>query len=198
MRHKGTDKNETRQKMLDAASCSFRKFGYAGVGVDALSKAAGVTSGAFYAHFGSKDGAFNASLSTGLDEVIVGITHLQNTHGTAWVKAFADYYLGKQHQQDLGTGCAMATLTAEVVRFGPEVRGIFEEKMTLIAGLVASGLAGGSEDDRSARAWAMLSVLIGGLNVVRAVKSPNIIEEISAAIKAAAIKAAGRARATSK
>ena len=196
MRHKGIDKNETRQKMLNAASCGFRKYGYAGIGVDALSKAAGVTSGAFYSHFGSKDGAFNVSLATGLDEVIVGVPIFQSEHGTDWVKAFTEYYLGKPHQNDLESGCAMATLTPEVVRFGPEVQEIFEKKMTIIAGLFASGLAGSSDEDRLARAWSTLSVLIGGVNVARAMKSPEVSEEIAAAIKTAAIKTAGRTRAT--
>lgn len=195
MRHKGIDKNETRQKMLEAASCGFRKHGYAGIGVDALSKAAGVTSGAFYAHFGSKDGAFSASLVSGLDEVIEAVPTFQNEHGIGWVKAFAEYYLGTQHQNDRESGCAMATLTSEVVRFGPEVQEIFENKMTVIASLVASGLAGGSNEDRLARAWSLLSVLIGGINIARAMMSPQASAEIATAIKSAAIKAAGRTRA---
>ena len=41
----------------------------------------------------------------------------------------------------------------------------------------------------------MLSVLIGGLNVARAVKSRKAADEIAEAVKAAAIKAAGRTRA---
>jgi AcrR family transcriptional regulator len=196
MRHKGIDKEETRQKMLKAASCGFRKHGYAGIGVDGLSKAAGVTSGAFYSHFGSKDGAFTVVLAAGLDEVIEGVPRFQAEHGANWVEAFAEYYLGKAHRSDLESGCAMATLAPEVVRFGSEVQGIFEEKMIAIAGLIAHGLAGASDEDRLARAWSMLGVLIGGINVARAMKSSKVSEEIAVAITAAAIKAAGRARAT--
>lgn len=195
MRHKGIGKEETRQRILEAASCGFRKHGYAGIGVDGLSKAASVTSGAFYSHFGSKDGAFNEALAVGLGEVIEGVSIFQAEHGTDWVKAFAEYYLGEPHRNDLESGCAMATLTPEVVRFGSEVQGIFEEKMTIIAGLVARGLAGNSEEDRLARAWSMLGVLIGGLNVARAMKSSNGSDEVAAAITAAAVKAAGRTRA---
>ena len=54
MRHKGVDKETTRRKVTEAAGRKFRKHGYAGVGIDALAKAAGVTSGAIYGHFGSK------------------------------------------------------------------------------------------------------------------------------------------------
>ena len=195
MRHKGVGKEETLRKMLDATGRGFRKHGYAGIGVDGLAKAAGVTSGAFYAYFGSKDGAFEAALAAGLDELIDGVPRFQSEHGAEWVKAFAEYYLGKPHRSDLACGCAMATLTPEVVRFGTEVHGIFENKMTVIADLVTRGLAGGSDEDRRARAWSMLGVLIGGINVARAMKSAKVSEEVAVAIKTAAIKTAGRTRA---
>ena len=104
MTEKPTKKEQTRERMLDAASQSFRAHGYAGVGVDSIAKAAGVTSGAFYAHLGSKDGAFRAALERGLDEVIVAIPQFQNEHGSKWVEAFADYYLGKAHRDDLACG----------------------------------------------------------------------------------------------
>lgn len=191
MRHKGVDKEETRQRILEAASCGFRKFGFAGIGVDGLSKAAGVTSGAFYSHFGSKDGAFNAALAAGLDEVMEGIPTFQKKHGVQWLKAFAEYYLGKPHRNDLENGCAMATLTPEVVRFGAEAQGEYEKKMTRITDLIAQGLAGGTDQDRLARAWSILAILIGGINVARAMKSTKASEEVARAITAAAITAAG-------
>ena len=196
MRHKGIDKEETRQKILEAAGRGFRKHGYAGIGVDGLAKAAGVTSGAFYSHFGSKDGAFEVALTAGLDEVIEGVPKFQSDYGADWVKAFAEYYLGKPHRSDLDCGCAMATLTPEVVRFGAGVHAAFEKKMTMIADLVARGLAGRSNEDRRARAWSMLGVLIGGITVARAMKNAKASEEVAEAIKAAAIKAAGRTRST--
>lgn len=198
MRHKGINKEETRRKMLEAAGRGFREHGYAGIGVDGLARAAGVTSGALYSHFGSKDGAFKVALAAGLDEVIEGVPKFQSEHGTDWVKAFAEYYLGKPHRSDLACGCAMATLTTEVVRSDAEVHAAFEKKMTMIADLVARGLAGSSDEDRRARAWSLLGVLIGGLNVARAMKSTKASEEVAEAIKSAAIKAAGRTRATAR
>ena len=194
MRYKGIDKEATRMKVIEAAGRGFRKHGYAGIGVDGLAKAAGVTSGAFYAHFGSKNGAFDVALAAGLDEVIVGVPEFQTKHGTDWVKAFVEYYLGKPHRNDLECGCAMATLTPEVVRSGTEVHAAFEKKMSKIAALVAQGLAGDSDEERRARAWSMLGILIGGINIARAMKSTKASEEVADAIKAAAIKAAGSTR----
>lgn len=192
MRYKTDQKEKTRQAMLEAAGRGFRKLGYAGTGVDGLAKAAGVTSGAFYSNFGSKNDAFEAALIAGLDEVIEGIPKFQNEHATDWVKAFAEYYLGKAHLKDLDCGCAMATLTPEVVRFGAKTHASYEKKMNAIVNLITNGLAGSSEEDRRARAWSMLGVLIGGINVARAMKSTKVSEEVSLAIKIAAVNAAGK------
>jgi len=194
MRHKGINKEETRRKMLDAVGQGFREHGYAGIGVDGLAKAAGVTSGAFYSHFGSKGEAFEVALVAGLDEVIDGIPKYQNEYGANWIKAFAEYYLGKPHRSNLACGCAMATLTTEVVRSGTGLHTEYEKKMKTIAGLVVRGLAGGTDEDRFSRAWSMLGVLIGGINITRAVKSAKASEEIAEAIKTSAITIAGRTR----
>lgn len=198
MRNKGVKKEATRQKMIEATGRSFRCYGYSGIGVDGLAKEAGVTSGAFYSHFGSKEAAFDMALVAGLDEVIQAVPQFQNGNGAGWIKEFADYYLGKKHRSDLACGCAMTTLTPEVVRSGPKVHAVFEAKMNLIADLIAQGLLGISSEDCRARAWTVLSMLIGGLTVARAMKTEKAADEVAKAVKASAIKAAGRIRAKKK
>jgi len=194
MARQGTRKQETRQKMLSAASRGFRAHGYAGIGVDGIAKAAGVTSGAFYAHFGSKDGAFGAALAIGLDEVIAGIATYRKDFGARWVGAFANYYLCQAHRDDLACGCAMTTLSPEVARTDPKTRAAYEAKMIEITDLIADGLAGGSRAERRTRAWAMLGILIGGLTLARAVETREMAEEIASSIRIAAVNAAGAAR----
>jgi len=187
-----TKKEQTKLRMLDAASRSFRSHGFAGVGVDGIAKEAGVTSGAFYAHLGSKNKAFEAILITGLDEVIEGVPKFQNDFKEEWVQAFADYYLGSPHIEDLECGCAMASLTSEVVRSDSKLQSIYEQKMSKIADLMAEGLAEGSDGEKKARAWTILSTLIGGLNVVRAIGDETVAHTIAISIKSAAVKAAGK------
>lgn len=178
--------------MTEAVSRGFRKHGYAGIGVDKLAKDAGVTSGAFYAHFGSKTGAFDIALNAGLDEVIEGLPQRQREEGAAWLTAFVDYYLGKPHRENLECGCAMASLTPEVIRAEAEFRATFEKKMNVIADLIAGGLAGDDVADRRARAWAVLGILIGGLQLARAVQNDAVVDEIIKAVKVAALHAAGQ------
>ena len=179
--------------MLNAAGRSFRSNGYAGIGVDGIAKAAGVTSGAFYAHFGSKDGAFKAALVAGLDEVIEAIPQFQQEHKSKWISVFVDYYLGQPHQDDLAGGCAMTTLTPEVVRAKPELQKIYQTKMKNIVRLIAIGLAGNTQQYKEANAWTMLATLIGGLNLVRAVADKKMAKQMASSIKTAAIRSAGEA-----
>ncbi|MBO6549800.1 MAG: TetR/AcrR family transcriptional regulator [Rhizobiales bacterium] len=189
-------KEQTKEKILIAASQNFRSNGYSGIGVDGIAKAAGVTSGAFYSHFGSKDGAFDAALIAGLNEVIEGIPQFQSNFGKKWIEEFADYYLSQKHQNDLACGCAMTTLSPEVVRATNETQATYEKMMSKIIDLAADGLEGGSKEDKRSRAWAMLSILIGGLTMARAVKTKKTTNEIAQSIKASAINAAGKTKET--
>lgn len=181
-------REQTQRKMLESASRSFRSHGYAGIGVDAIAKGAGVTSGAFYAHLGSKDAAFAAALELGLNDVIEAIPAFQADHGSRWVEAFADYYLGKAHREDLACGCAMTTLSPEVVRGGPELHALYETLMSKIVGLIARGLTGKTMSERRAKGWSLLHVLIGGLTTARAVATPRLAAQIAAAAKRTAIE----------
>ena len=189
-----TKKEQTRNRILDAAGQGFRSQGYAGIGVDGIAKAAGVTSGAFYAHFGSKDAAFQEALIAGLGEVIEEMPKFQRKSGLSWVTDFADYYLGRPHRDDLACGCAMTTLTPEMARASKELRKIYELKMGEIADIFAEGLADGSKTNRLGRAWAMLAVLTGGLNITRAVDTPDLANYIADSLKKTVVQIAGETR----
>jgi len=188
---KGEKKIETRKRIIEAASQSFRSHGYAGIGVDGIAKAAGVTSGAFYSHMGSKDAAFEIALKASLDEVITAIPVFQKDYAERWVEEFASYYLSHNHREDLAGGCAMTTLSPEVVRSGPELHAVYEGKMKRIVELIANGLLGDSRDDCLHRAWSLLGLLTGGLTITRAVKSTKTAKNIATAIKISAVSVAG-------
>jgi len=55
-------KADTRARLLDAAAALFAERGFDAVSVDSVAEAAGRTSGAVYAHFGSKQGLLLALL----------------------------------------------------------------------------------------------------------------------------------------
>ncbi|MBG6203158.1 TetR/AcrR family transcriptional regulator [Roseibium album] len=184
-------KAETQKSLLSAASRSFRSKGYAGVGVDGIARAAGATSGAFYSHLGSKDGAFLAALELGLDEVIETVPDYQRRYNSNWPEAFARYYLGSTHRRDLACGCAMTALSPDVVRSNDETRELYEHKMKTIAELIAKGLEGESDDEKLNKAWAFLSILIGALTTSRAMSSDDQADAVASAAFTSAMTVVG-------
>lgn len=185
---------ETRNKLITAASRGFRRYGYDGIGVDGLASYAGVTSGAFYAHLGSKNDAFQFALEQGLDEVIAAIPQFQEQEGSNWVSHFAGYYLGEEHVNNAEYGCAMAALTIDVVRMEDGNTKIFESKFNKIISLVCQGLSGSNDEDKHRRAWGLLSLLVGGLTFLRALNSDDTRASATEAMISCAIKVAGRAK----
>ncbi|MGA2836783.1 MAG: TetR/AcrR family transcriptional regulator [Acidimicrobiales bacterium] len=69
-RTQGERKAETRSRLLAAAAELFAAQGIDAVSVDAVAEAAGRTSGAVYAHFGSKQGLLLALLDAWKDSVL--------------------------------------------------------------------------------------------------------------------------------
>ena len=180
----------TRAKLIASAGRSFRKAGYAGVGVDSIAQEAGVTSGAFYAHLRSKDGAFQSALLAGLGDVLTALPKFREDFGEDWPEAFAKYYLGDAHRNDIENGCAMAGLSPDVVRAQPDVQHEYAGLMRQIAGEIVKGIPGKSpESAKQQKAWAFLASLIGALIVARAAGSEPLAEEIAEASRSAAVAA---------
>jgi TetR/AcrR family transcriptional regulator, transcriptional repressor for nem operon len=179
--------------MIAAACRSFRKNGFSGIGGDGLAKEAGVTSGAFYGHFASKEAAFKQVVATVLDEMRARLLDVREACGSKWVEVFVDYYLQHMIVCDMGESCPLFSLSLEVARSNEEIRSAYEAGMQKAAAAVADGLEGGSLEERKKRAWALLSVLSGGVTLARAAASHELSQEIADALRAAALQAAGPA-----
>ena len=197
MRYKAGHKEEARARMIAAASRGFRRRGFGGIGVDGLAKEAEVTSGAFYSHFSSKEAAFKEAVVAGIEELRDGVLSFRKAHGAKWIEAFADFYVGYKRVCELGDSCALQTLSPEVGRADAEIRSAYEAGMQKVADAVAEGLEGGALADRKQRAWALLSILSGGVTLARAVADDGVSSGIAEAVRTAAIQAAGAASAGS-
>jgi AcrR family transcriptional regulator len=60
---------ETKKKIYEAANDLFRKYGYENISVDSIVEAAGVSKGAFYVHYTSKDALVAAVINDYVNEV---------------------------------------------------------------------------------------------------------------------------------
>jgi AcrR family transcriptional regulator len=92
--------SDAAERLVVAAGRGFRRRGYGGAGVDGIARSAGLTSGAFYAHFGSKAQVFRRVVACGLELLSGAVGELQARHGRRWRVAFIDFYLGER--LDLG------------------------------------------------------------------------------------------------
>jgi TetR/AcrR family transcriptional repressor of nem operon len=190
MRMKPEQKQAARAAIVEAAGRRFRMEGRAGVGIDALAAEAGQTSGAIYAHFGSKAEVFAAVVATGLRRLVAGIERTRASGGS-WVTAFAAGYLSRGHRRSIAEGCALPGLSADVARAPADVRqtyaGSLEEAITFLA----AGCDRPTPEEQRAGAVAILALAAGGILLSRAVPDGPLADEILDACRKAAATLAG-------
>ncbi|MCG8488634.1 MAG: TetR/AcrR family transcriptional regulator [Chromatiales bacterium] len=182
MRYNPEQKLATKKKMLQAAHRGFRRQGYEGAGVDGLAKEAGVTSGAFYKHFGSKATAFRESVLLGVGEFQTAVEYYQKEHGDSWLEEFAAFYLGEKRCEELGNSCALQSLTPEVSRSDADTRLAFQSALLKAMQAFAKGLSADRGRSQSSEAWSNIALLIGGVTLARAVQEPELADEIAKAV----------------
>lgn len=178
-------KEESRKRIVDAAGRGFRRHGYAGIGVDGLAREAGITHGGFYGHFGSKAEAFMAAVAAGLQELRAGVEAVRAEHGAGWVGAFAAFYMGRKRTCNLADACTLPSLSVEIERLDPAARAAYQTELLRVMEEVAAGLPG-TDTERTAHAWILLSLLAGGVTLARAVPDQAVAEQIATAIQKAA------------
>ncbi|MGE3803077.1 MAG: TetR/AcrR family transcriptional regulator [Gemmataceae bacterium] len=173
MRYGPEHKAQTRERILEAAARVFRRQGYAGTGIDAVMAEAGLTAGAFYAHFASKEALFAEIVPHALEQTstLTGADFAE-LQGPDWARAVARRYLSKAHCNHVEKGCPLPPLLAEVSR-SPAARQAFEQKLQELLVKVADKLPGKEEE-----MLALLSLLVGGMTLARAVEDENVATRI--------------------
>ncbi|MGO8420436.1 TetR/AcrR family transcriptional regulator [Rhizobium ruizarguesonis] len=194
MRYSAEHKQETRTRVIAAAGRVFRQEGYGGAGIDALTKAAGVTNGAFYGHFKSKGEAFRTAVLAGLEELRQGIAALKASEPKDWLTTFVGYYLGYKRTCDLGESCALPSLSPDVMRADDETRSAYTAELKRLIEEVAVGLpegeiSGQSKRRREDQAILLLAMLSGGVTLARAASDPALSKRIADVIAQAALTA---------
>lgn len=183
MRYTATHKQRTREAILDAAGRVFRAEGYGGSGIDALTKAAGVTNGAFYGHFKTKAEAFRTVVALGLRGLADAVAQMRADHGRDWLAPFVAFYLGSKLTCDLGDACSLPMLSTEVARADLPARQAYESEYRHLVATVADGL-----DGDAGRAMAVLALLSGAATAARAVVDPDLRDQIVRAAQLAATR----------
>src|SRR5437868_7121159 len=108
----------SRERILAAASRLFRERGLDGIGVADLMQDAGLTHGGFYGHFSSKEELMAEACANALGKSVQRWAKLAEREGARALEALLESYLSKEHRDNPGRGCALATLGADVARQG--------------------------------------------------------------------------------
>jgi AcrR family transcriptional regulator len=168
MRYPPDQKARARDALLRAGARLLKTSGFNGIGVDGLAAAAGVTSGAFYSNFASKEALLEAVIDAGVGEPLLTDTDsIAPAEGRAHLLSFVEEYLSADHCVDAAGGCAMPALSADVSRAQPQVKDAYQRKMTAQVDRIAS-LLDGDEIDRHRRAWSIVALKVGAILISRA------------------------------
>src|SRR5437867_13012124 len=113
-RYSSEHKQETRQRIIETASRRFKQDGVDGSGIATLMADAGLTNGAFYAHFESKDDLVATVVADQLHTQAEAYEAL--SPGRAGLEEFVRDYLSPRHRDHRDTGCPSAALLDEIGR----------------------------------------------------------------------------------
>lgn len=178
-------KQATRRRMIETAGRRFKTDGIDGSGIATLVADAGLTNGAFYGHFSSKDDLVAAVVA---DQLQAQATRIDALPGRAGVEAFVRDYLSAAHRDDPAAGCPSAALLDEIGRCGEAPRQAYTAGARSVVAAIARHL---DHDDDPAgaeeRAIALVALLVGSLQLARALDDAELSERVLAAAHANAL-----------
>jgi TetR/AcrR family transcriptional repressor of nem operon len=171
MRYSASHKEETRRKLIESSRAIAKEDGFASTSVDALMASVGLTGGAFYNHFPSKQALFDALVG---EEASNSADLLAVDDGTpdGDLARRLRSYLSTYHVLHPESGCALPTLGAEIARATPAARNEVEKSLKRIQKSWSAHI-----DDPDA-AWAVIAQCVGALLLARTVESERIRREI--------------------
>jgi TetR/AcrR family transcriptional repressor of nem operon len=188
---------DNRRRILTAAARLFREQGIDGAGVDAITEAAGLTHGAFYSQFESKQAVVAEALRRILDEAraLWARDASSEDKGDA-LERIIDRYLSPRHRDSRGEGCAVAALGSDIARQPKKIRGLatkrLDESLEILGGLVPARTASRRYD----AAIRLFSAMVGALVLARAVEgealSRRILQTVADGLKRSSTR--GRAK----
>ncbi len=176
MRYEKGHKDTTRQHIIDVASRQFRGHGVAAVGLAGIMSDAGLTNGAFYTHFDSKEDLVQAVLAKALDRREDRLRAVAADN--AGLETMIRDYLSPRHRDRADDGCPTAALVAEVARHPKATRDAFTAKVSTFIELIATQIYAGSLAERRRNAVAIYGMMVGTLQLARAVNDRNLSDEI--------------------
>ncbi|MDQ0578422.1 TetR/AcrR family transcriptional regulator [Streptomyces rishiriensis] len=170
-------KSETRRRIIETAGRRFKQDGIDGSGVSTLMKDAGLTNGAFYAHFASKDDLVTTAIADQLKVQAESVVALAEP-GRAGLEQIVRGYLSPQHRESLGDGCPNAALLDEIGRCTETTRQAYTDGVLILVEGIAARMAPEAPSSARVKALSLLGMMAGTLQLSRALTDRQLSDEL--------------------
>ena len=168
---------ENRETVINVASRLFREHGFDGIGLKDLMKGAGLTQGAFYKQFASKDDlaaqASRRAMASGFNRW--SATAAANPDDP--FAALIALYLSPEHREERMDGCPVVALGSDAARQGADVKASFEAGIRDYLELLGSWVGGAEGEEPSGKAMTILSTMVGAVVLSRAVNDEQLSKQ---------------------
>jgi TetR/AcrR family transcriptional repressor of nem operon len=169
MRYPAEHKEQTRRRIVRAASRRLRGRGSAGVPITDLMRELRLTHGGFYRHFSNKAQLYAEALADGFEDVgsmlVAAAEQAPRGHE---LRAIIDAYLSEEHCGRASDGCPFAALISEIGRQPRAVRAAFEGALRAHTRRIGRFLSGATEEERERNFSLLFSGMAGTLSLARA------------------------------
>jgi TetR/AcrR family transcriptional repressor of nem operon len=176
MRYGKEHKEATRRRIIESAGRRLKRDGIDGSGIATLMADAGLTNGAFYAHFASKDDLVATVVADQLRKQCEALSAV--APGRDGIEQFVRAYLTVEHRDAPEDGCPTAALLDEIGRCPDGTKQAYTDGALAIIDDLAARLA--PQDPRTARVKTLgvLSVMVGTLQLSRALADRQLADEV--------------------
>ena len=177
---------KNRAALVETARRLLQERGFDRAGVAEISREAGLTQGALYGQFKSKDALAEEASRKAFDAGAALWDELQSTASDA-LEAYLDVYLSDDHARNVGSGCLIAACVSDIPRQCPAIGKVFAQGIAGIVERVQSALPASAHPGLARRrALTLTSSLVGSVALARAVGAvdPELSKEILAAARA--------------
>jgi TetR/AcrR family transcriptional repressor of nem operon len=182
---------KNRQTVIDVASRLFREHGFDGVGLKDLMKGAGLTQGAFYKQFTSKDDLAAQASRRALESAFSRWGAAVAANPTDPLGAAIAFYLSVEHREEKMDGCPVVALGSDAARQSVDVKASFEAGIRKYLELLGDWVGEADGEEPSGKAMAILSTMVGAVVLSRAVNDEHLSKQfLEAAANSVATQAA--------
>jgi len=190
MRYPAHQKQETRERIVRAASRHFRGRGGEGVAIADLMGKLNLTHGGFYKHFDSKEQLFAEAVAKSFEDVRAWFAEaVVKAQPGGELRVLIEQYLSLEHCANPDSGCPLAALASEIPRYPRAVRVKIDRAMRDHLKKVSEFLPGATEKDRQRNCLVLLSGMSGALTLARTVADKEMRQSILQAAREFYIKA---------